>query len=111
MPIEEAVHHLTGLQAEFLGIQDRGVVKEGAWADLLVFDLAAMGTGTTELRADLPAGGSRLYCENTGIEHVLVNGVPVREAGNYTGSMSGKVLRSGQDTYTVSIPRYQPTAG
>ena len=74
-----------------------------------MFDPAAMGTGVTELRSDLPAGGSRLYCENTGIEHVVVNGVPMLEAGKYTGSLSGKVLRSGQDTYTVTIPRYAPT--
>ena len=109
MPVEEAVHKLTQQEAELAGLKERGVLKEGFWADVLVFDPAAMGTTATELRPDLPAGGSRLVCGNTGIDHVIVNGVPMYEFGEYTGSLSGKVLRSGQDTETVSIPRYAPT--
>jgi N-acyl-D-aspartate/D-glutamate deacylase len=98
MPIEEAVHRLTQVPAQISGLKDRGVLKVGSYADIVVFDPETMGATATELRADLPAGGNRLVCGNTGIDHVIVNGEPLYRNGQYTGSMSGTVLRSGRDT-------------
>ena len=61
-------------------------------------------TGPTHTRFDLPAGAARLYADATGIEHVVVSGVPIIQGRRYTGATPGSVLRSGRDTYTVSIP-------
>jgi N-acyl-D-aspartate/D-glutamate deacylase len=105
MPIEEAVHRLTQVPATVTGLKDRGVIKVGNWGDFVIFDPDAMGTTPTALVDDLPGGGSRLLCGNTGIEYVIVNGEPLWEAGQYTGSLSGTVLRSGRDTVTPHVPR------
>ena len=54
--------------------------------------------------ADLPAGAGRLYAEAIGIEHVFVNGTRIVRGQEFTGSLPGRILRSGRDTYTVTIP-------
>jgi N-acyl-D-aspartate/D-glutamate deacylase len=102
MPIEEAVHRMTQIPAEMTGLVDRGTLKTGNFADILVFDADAMDTTSTELVADLPGGGNRLVCKNIGIDHVIVNGVPRYEMGKYSGSLSGTVLRSGRDTTSLA---------
>jgi N-acyl-D-aspartate/D-glutamate deacylase len=104
MPIEEAVHRLTQIPAQVTGLKDRGVLKVGNYADIVVFDPDTIGTTATELIPDLPGGGSRLKCGNTGIDHVIVNGEVLYEHGKYTGSLSGTVLRSGKDTISTSRP-------
>jgi hypothetical protein len=55
------------------------------------------------MRHDLPGGEARLYAESVGIEHVIVNGVPVARANTPTGRIGGKVLRGGRDTHTVPL--------
>jgi len=83
---------------------DRGVVREGAWADLLVFDPATVGPGTVELRYDMPAGAGRLCSDPTGVEHVFVAGREIVRGGTeVTGELPGQVLRSGRDTRTVRV--------
>jgi N-acyl-D-aspartate/D-glutamate deacylase len=100
--LEEAVRMLTGAPAALYGIVDRGVVAEGAWADLVVFDPAAVGPGRVEMRYDMPGGAGRLYSEPTGVAGVFVNGVEVvRDGTDLTGDLPGRVLRSGADTRTV----------
>jgi N-acyl-D-aspartate/D-glutamate deacylase len=98
MSIEEAVHRMTQIPAEIAGLKDRGVLQVGKYADIVVFDSDNMAATSTELRSDLPGGGSRLICDNTGIDYVIVNGEPLYDHGVYTGSLSGTVLRSGTDT-------------
>lgn len=102
LPLEQAVHFMTGAPARLLGLVDRGVVAEGSYADLFVFDPATLGPGDVEMRADLPAGGSRLYGEPTGVRHVFVNGVEIVDPNGVTGDLPGTVLRSGRDTSTVT---------
>lgn len=102
--LEEAVHLLTGAPAALYGIIDRGAVREGAWADLFVFDPATVGPGDIEMRYDMPGGAGRLYSNPTGVHHVFVNGTEVVSAdGALTGALPGKVLRSGTDTRTVLV--------
>jgi hypothetical protein len=51
----------------------------------------------------MPGGEARLYAESRGIEHVIVNGVPVARGNQPTGRIGGRVLRSGRDTHTVPL--------
>lgn len=101
--LEEAVHQLTDVPARFYGLAGRGRVVEGGYADLVLFDPRRVGYGTTDKVYDLPAGAPRLTAAASGIEQVLVNGVPVVSAGELTGRTPGTVLRSGRDTTTVSV--------
>jgi len=103
LSLEEAVHQLTQVPAELYGLAGRGVVAEGARADLVVFDPDTVDTGPTVMRHDMPAGGARLYAGSRGIDHVLVNGVEVVTEGAFTGRRGGTVLRSGRDTATVHL--------
>jgi N-acyl-D-aspartate/D-glutamate deacylase len=100
---EDAVHLLTQAPAELYGLKDRGVLAEGAMADVVVFDESTIGSHELATRADLPTGAERLYAGATGIEHVLVSGEPIVEGSEFTGARPGVVLRSGRDTNTPSL--------
>jgi len=96
MPIEEAVHRLTGVQADLLGLSDRGRLAPGAWADVVVFDPATVAPGPIRRVADFPAGSERLTADHPlGVRHVLVNGVPTRVDGvQDLTARSGQLVRS-----------------
>jgi N-acyl-D-aspartate/D-glutamate deacylase len=82
MPVERAVRKLSGEPADLFGFAGRGYLREGAWADVCVFDPATVGTGPLRRVQDFPAGGERLTAEEpTGLRHVLVNGTPIRRDG------------------------------
>ena len=104
LPIEEAVQQLTQVPAELIGLRDRGVLKEGNHADIVVFDRDRIGCGPVYTKFDLPAGAGRLYADAKGVDHVIVNGSEIVRDNTLTGVESGKVLRSGRDTYTVEVP-------
>lgn len=78
------IHSSSGLTAETFKIPDRGFVKEGFFADLIVFDPAKV---KDEATFEHP------YEEATGMDYVWVNGVLVIEEGNATGKLPGKALR------------------
>ncbi|HEX9576679.1 MAG TPA: D-aminoacylase [Myxococcales bacterium] len=83
LSLEEAVRKMTSLPARRLGIQDRGLVRVGMKADLVVFDPASIrDTATFEKPAAYPEG----------ISHVLVNGKPVLLAGKRTRERPGRPL-------------------
>jgi N-acyl-D-aspartate/D-glutamate deacylase len=101
--LEEAVHLITEVPAQLYGLHDRGVLREGAVADVVVFDPATVAREPVETRFDLPGGAGRLYGEAEGIGHVLVNGVEIVAGKKYTGDFPGRILRSGHDTRTPSL--------
>lgn len=103
--LEEAVRQLSWRPAEYMGLTERGQVREGWHADLVVFDPETVGERPTYVRNDLPGDEWRLFGEANGIGHVVVNGEIIVENGEHTGALPGKVLRSGRDTHT-----YRPTS-
>jgi N-acyl-D-aspartate/D-glutamate deacylase len=104
MGLEEAIHQLTQVPAKLYGLCERGALREGWRADVVVFDPVRIAPGPTYTRFDLPAGAGRLYADARGIDAVFVNGVQIMRGGEYTGATPGTVLRSGRDTRTVDIP-------
>lgn len=82
--LEEAVQRLAGHPARRLGLRDRGLVREGMAADLVVFDPDRIADRATYERGKEPA---------VGMEHVLVNGEPVLLHGERTKSLPGRALR------------------
>ena len=95
LPLESAVAKLTGIPAARHGLVDRGVIRPGAWADLVLFDPARLRVGATQLVRDLPAGSSRLVIDAEGYVATFVNGEPLYEAGRHSGALPGRVLRLG----------------
>ena len=95
MPLEQAVKKLTSDQAKFFGIKNRGVLKVGAHADMLLFDPTSVGRGEGKRLFDLPAGGSRLSTASKGLHGVWVNGTQIADAQGLRESANwpGKVLR------------------
>jgi len=97
LSLEQAVWRLTGQPAQIFGITDRGLVKEGMAADLVAFDPASVGVTDLERVWDLPAGADRLIARSTGVEHVWVNGTPIRQNGeDVADARPGKLLRGGR---------------
>ena len=83
LTLEEAVRKMTSLPAQILGLRDRGQIREGFAADVVVFDPAkVMETNSFE----------RPKSYASGVSHVLVNGVLVIDGGQHTGAKPGKVL-------------------
>lgn len=83
-PLETAVYKMTGLPAKTFGLADRGVVQEGAYADLCLFDAGFVDEAATFAKPIQAAKG---------IDTVIVNGKPVWRDGKSTGARPGKVLR------------------
>lgn len=83
LSLEEAVRKMTSLPAQFLQLKDRGLLREGYKADVVVFDPQAVKDNATY-------ANPRQY--STGIDSVIVNGNISVEKGEYTGSRSGKLL-------------------
>ena len=98
LPLEEAINLLTAVPADLYMLTDRGRLVEGAYADVVVFDEQRISSNPMAMRADLPAGASRLYAEANGIDHVLCNGVEIVRGNQFTAARPGIVLRSGSHT-------------
>jgi len=82
--LEEAIRKFTALPAQRMRLTDRGVLKQGLWADVVVFDPAVIrDTATFDDPNQL----------SVGMQYVLVNGVPVIDGGKMTQALPGKVLR------------------
>jgi N-acyl-D-aspartate/D-glutamate deacylase len=102
VPLERAVQMLTGAQADVFGIKDRGYLREGFHADLVVFDPETIASEDASLVFDLPGEAPRLTAQSIGVKRVLVNGVETIKDGVATGAKPGTLLRSGRDTVTVA---------
>jgi N-acyl-D-aspartate/D-glutamate deacylase len=102
VPLERAVRMVTGEQADVFGLTDRGYLRAGAHADVVVFDPEEVGSEDATLVFDLPGGAPRLTAGSRGVRRVLVNGVETVRDGAATGARPGTLLRSGRDTATVT---------
>ncbi|MFI5046734.1 MAG: amidohydrolase family protein [Acidimicrobiia bacterium] len=100
---EEAVRLLTSEPAALYGLVDRGTLREGAAADLVIFDEDTVGHDAVRSRFDLPGGAGRLYSEGVGIEAVLVGGAALVDERELTDARTGVILRSGRDTSTPEM--------
>jgi N-acyl-D-amino-acid deacylase len=88
LSLEEAVRKMTSAPAERLGLRERGVLRDGALADLVVFDPAAVrSTATYDEPRSYPVG----------IDTVIVNGTVVVDRGEHTGALPGRAIRLGRD--------------
>ena len=83
IPMKEAIHRLSGLPATNLGLDHRGFVKEGMFADVVVFDPATIADRATFEKPHQYA---------VGVKHVFVNGVQVIKDGEHTGAKPGRAL-------------------
>ncbi|WP_193504855.1 N-acyl-D-amino-acid deacylase family protein [Streptomyces coeruleorubidus] len=100
--VEQAVKMLTDDPARLFGLRERGQVREGWHADLVLFDPERIDAGPATLVHDLPGDSPRLDSRALGVRAVWVNGVEAIRDDVVTGAVPGRVLRSGRDTETVS---------
>jgi N-acyl-D-amino-acid deacylase len=77
-----------------MGLNDRGLIRQGLKADLMVFDLDRIGNKEDELWHDGPSGTARRVHQAEGINQVVVDGQVVMHEGEHTGALPGRVLRS-----------------
>lgn len=104
LTLEEAVRKLTGEPADLFDLAERGYIRAGAAADLVVFDPTTIGPGPIRRVRDFPAGADRLIADApTGLRHILVAGVLIRRGGvgvdkpvDASGRAPGRVLRHGR---------------
>src|SRR6202008_3417020 len=90
LTLEDAIRKFSSLPAQRMRFTDRGVLKQGMWADVVIFDPATIrDLATFEQPNEL----------SQGMDYVLVNGVPVIAEGKMTSALPGRVLRG---------PGYQP---
>jgi N-acyl-D-aspartate/D-glutamate deacylase len=91
--LEQAVHRLTCVPATLWGFHDRGLIREGMAADIVVFDPERIVAEMPEVVDDLPAGARRLVQRARGIAATVVNGQTLLRDGKHTGALPGKLLR------------------
>ena len=95
MSLEDAIRKLTFVPASLFGFSDRGLVRPGMAADLMVFDPTTISPLEPGEAHDLPGGAKRRKQLAKGIEWTVVNGQVLMEKGEHTGAYPGKVARSG----------------
>ena len=93
LTLEEGVRMLTLEPASAFGFHDRGLLREGLVADLVVFDPERVGPQLPEVVYDLPGGARRLLQRATGIAASVVAGQVLMRDGQHTGALPGRILR------------------
>jgi N-acyl-D-aspartate/D-glutamate deacylase len=94
MSLEDAIKKLTFLPASIFGIHDRGLLRRGMAADIVVFDPEKIDLVEPQKVQDLPEGAPRYIQRAKGIHYTIVNGSVLMKNGAHTGVYPGKVLRS-----------------
>ena len=90
--LEEGVRQITQMPAELLGFADRGTVRVGAWADMMIFDEHEIGPVRKEFVRDMPGGAGRYKAYGKGVYATIVNGQPIVLNGELTGRLPGVVV-------------------
>jgi N-acyl-D-aspartate/D-glutamate deacylase len=91
--LEHAIWRLAGMPATVHGLRDRGFLRVGAFADVVVFDPKKLKSGEAYLAKDFPAETERYIVEAEGYVATLVNGQVMMEGNKHTGALPGHVLR------------------
>jgi N-acyl-D-amino-acid deacylase len=99
LSLEEAHYRMSGLPAWASGFKDRGFVREGLAADLMIYDLDKLAIGPWEVRHDLPCGEWRRVQNAIGYRWIVVNGQITFQDGKCTGATPGRLLRGGEAQY------------
>ncbi len=105
MTLEEAVRRLTFDSASLFGIYDRGLLRPGMAADIVVFDPETVRPLPEEIVHDFPAAGWRMKEGAAGIAATIVNGEVLLEDGKHTGTLPGRVLRNSSYRANGHTPR------
>jgi len=92
--LEDAIKQITYNTATMWGLHDRGLLREGMAADLVVFDADTIGAKMPEVVHDLPAGARRLKQTADGILNTVVNGEILLTNNDHSGAVPGRLLRS-----------------
>jgi len=95
LPLEEAHWRLSALPAYAAGFKDRGMLREGAPADVVIYDYENLKMRPMEITHDFPGGEWRRVQRANGYHYVIVNGQVTLKDGQPTGAMSGRLLRHG----------------
>ncbi|HEX9143122.1 MAG TPA: amidohydrolase family protein [Candidatus Binatia bacterium] len=95
MSLEEGVRKLTFMVASIFGLHDRGLLRPGMAADLVLFDPETIRECEPEMVCDLPGGEKRLIQQANGIEMTIVNGQVLVANGKHTGALPGAVVGGG----------------
>ena len=95
LTIQEAVQRMTSVPAGQFGVTDRGALRPGMAADIVIFDPETITAGDPEFADDLPNGGRRLIQRGEGVAYTVVNGEVTLDHGEYTGARAGQTLRRG----------------
>ena len=93
LTLPEAIRKMTSFPAQRLGLLDRGILRPGAWADLVVFDLERLHDRATNLYPHTFPFENYPHRYPQGIDYVFVNGVLVVDGERHTGALPGQVLR------------------
>ena len=96
MSLEQAHYKISALPAWFADFKNRGTLRVGDWADIIVYDLDKLGFLHDKPRfdTDFPGGERRLIQKPTGLRYTVVNGTVTFEGNDCTGALPGKLLRS-----------------
>jgi N-acyl-D-aspartate/D-glutamate deacylase len=91
--LEEGVRQITQIPAALLGLTERGFIKVGNWADIMIFDPETIGPWKKEFTHDLPGGVGRVKAWGKGVKATIVNGQPIVLDGQLTTNLPGQVVR------------------
>jgi N-acyl-D-aspartate/D-glutamate deacylase len=92
MSLEEGIRKLTFMVASIFGLYDRGLIRPGLAADLVLFDPQTVSDCEPEMASDLPGGERRLIQKAMGVNMSIVNGEVLIVDGEHTGALPGRVL-------------------
>jgi N-acyl-D-aspartate/D-glutamate deacylase len=95
MSLEEGIRKLTFMVASLFGLDDRGLIRNGMAADLVLFNPETVRECEPEMVSDLPGGEKRLIQRAIGVKMTVVNGKVLVEDGEHTGEYPGRVLANG----------------
>jgi N-acyl-D-amino-acid deacylase len=93
MSLEAAVRKLTFMGASIFGLHDRGLIRPGLAADIVVFDPDTVQPGDLDMVNDFPADASRMRRMCEGVDYTIVNGQVLIDHGEHTGALPGRLLR------------------